>query len=56
MSCFQDGNFTRADIMPTESPAVKIVGQSTFVDFGENCMHFLSILINLLCFYAIVML
>lgn len=36
LSFSQDGNFTRAEIMPTEPPPVKIVGQSSFVDFGEN--------------------
>lgn len=34
---FQDGKFNRAEgLMPADPPAVKIVGQSSFVDFGEN--------------------
>lgn len=36
MVLFQDGNFTRAEVMPADPPSVKIVGQSSFVDFGEN--------------------
>lgn len=33
---FQDGNFSRANVLPADPPPVKIVGQSSFVDFGEN--------------------
>lgn len=32
---FQDGNFTRAEVMPADPPPAIIVGQSSFVDFGE---------------------
>ncbi|KAM9366530.1 T-cell immunomodulatory protein [Symphorus nematophorus] len=32
----KDGNFTRRDIMPAEPPQVKIVGQSSFVDFDGD--------------------
>lgn len=49
LSFFQDGKFNRVEgLMPADPPAVKIVGQSSFVDFGENdrdlvfavCCHF----------------
>lgn len=36
VSICQDGNFTRAEIMPAEPPSAKVVGQSSFADFGEN--------------------
>ena len=31
----QDGNFTKAEVMPAKPP-VSVVGQSSFVDFGEK--------------------
>ncbi|XP_068173650.1 T-cell immunomodulatory protein [Antennarius striatus] len=32
----KDGNFTRAELMPSEPPAVKFVGQSSLVDFDGD--------------------
>ncbi|TKS69709.1 T-cell immunomodulatory protein [Collichthys lucidus] len=32
----KDGNFTKVEIMPAEPPAVKTVGQSSFVDFDGD--------------------
>ncbi|KAG8001335.1 T-cell immunomodulatory protein, partial [Nibea albiflora] len=33
---FEGGNFTKLEVMPTEPPAAKIVGQSSFVDFDGD--------------------
>ncbi|XP_056873456.1 T-cell immunomodulatory protein [Takifugu flavidus] len=32
----KDGNFTRAEVMPADPPSVKIIGQSSFVDFDGD--------------------
>lgn len=39
----QDGTFTKAHIIP--APDVKIVGQSSFVDFGKNKIYLVFALI-----------
>lgn len=48
----KDGNFTKADVMPTEPPPlVKIVGQSSFVDFdGDGSQdHLLPVCLDEAC-------
>lgn len=45
LSNFQDGNFTKAGVMSKSD--VKIVGQSSFVDFGEgNARYFIDCIQN----------